>query len=71
MQAGFAFLEAGGVNAKNTVNVLYRNLFDSSIVGNIASLAHLRHCQKSPTTYIGRNGILLDRVCFFVRLISY
>ena len=30
MQAGFAFLEAGGVSAKNVVNVLHRKLFDAS-----------------------------------------
>ena len=42
MQAGFAFLEAGGVNAKNTVNVLYRNLFDSSIVRYMHLWCNLR-----------------------------
>jgi len=29
MQAGFAFLEAGFIRAKNTVNVLMKNFIDS------------------------------------------
>lgn len=35
MQAGFAFFEAGSVRAKNTTNVLFKNLLDS-FVGCVA-----------------------------------
>ena len=35
MQAGFAFLEAGAVRAKNTTNILMKNLMDSAIAAII------------------------------------
>merc|ERR1719217_1639086 len=31
MQAGFSMLEAGSVSAKNTVNILYKNILDACI----------------------------------------
>lgn len=31
MQAGFAMLEAGSVSAKNTINILFKNLMDAVI----------------------------------------
>ena len=35
MQAGFAFLEAGAVRAKNTTNILMKNMLDSAIAAII------------------------------------
>jgi len=38
MQAGFAFLEAGAVRSKNTVNILIKNMLDT-LIGGISYLA--------------------------------
>ena len=35
MQCGFAFLEAGAVRSKNTVNILIKNMLDLLIAGKV------------------------------------
>ena len=35
MQCGFAFLEAGSVRSKNTVNILIKNMLDLLIAGKV------------------------------------
>ena len=37
MQCGFAFLEAGAVRSKNTVNILIKNMLDLLIAGKVYS----------------------------------
>ena len=40
MQCGFAFLEAGAVRSKNTVNILIKNMLDLLIAGKVYSFFH-------------------------------
>ena len=39
MQCGFAFLEAGSVRSKNTVNILIKNMLDLLIGGKIFKIS--------------------------------
>ena len=43
MQCGFAFLEAGSVRSKNTVNILIKNMLDLLIGGKNFNILVLDH----------------------------
>lgn len=59
MQAGFAFLEAGATNEKNTVSILIKNLIDFSI-GTIAFWAvGYAFMFGTSNSWIGTDGFLL------------
>ena len=55
MQCGFAFLEAGSVRSKNTVNILIKNMLDLLIGGkyfNVYVLGHLGVRNTSHTIFL-------------------
>ena len=61
MQAGFAMLEVGSVDAKNTQNILLKNVLDAAL-GSVIwwCCGYALAMGKSPSQFIGKSLFFLD-----------
>jgi Amt family ammonium transporter len=61
MQAGFAFVEAGLTRAKNTVNILFKNVMDFTVATlGFWAIGYAFMFGASAGGFIGTSGFLLD-----------